>query len=285
MNVPPEVPMLTLASAPPPTESSAVRPDDDLIQRFRAGDVGAVGLFVARYRPLLEAYARKVRIPRADWPVCIAELLEDEVIRLSSPDVPIPLNIGAYLVRSAYHRYMRIVQTVSGRQRMHEVASEEYFGVHVVASAHSQGSLRLSAGPDAPADSMSIALRRLADELGASLTKEESVIMVWVSEGVPHRQIAKWLDISYDACTKRIWRLCGRLRGEAAKRLAHYSLTERTEIERFMRRAGDAAPAANRRPSGKGAATTRAGSAVPQTPHDVPRPREHARRPTLATGT
>ena len=259
------------AAAPTGTQMQS---EAALIVAMRSGDVQAVGRFVTRFRPILEAYARKAKIPEVDWPVCVAELLEDEALRLSSSDVEPPVNLAAYLIRAAYHRYMRIIRTTTSRERIHFSASEDHLGVRIVASAHSQDSLRVSAGPDAGTESMSVALKRLAAELGESLTSEESAIMVWVSESVPHGEIARWLGISHQACTKRIWRLCNRLRSLAATRVAQFSRPERLEVERFMRRAGEGEPASRRARSDALTAPTFRATHGP----------EPERRPRLASG-
>jgi hypothetical protein len=213
---------------------------------MRRGEPAAWGAFVVRFRPILQAYARKARIPAWEWPICITEVLDDEAIRFSSRDVEPPVNLAAYLIRAVHHRYLRVKRSASCRDRTHGAASDDYSGEWVVSSVCSEDSIRSSAGPDANAASISDALGRLASELRSGLTTEEESILVWVSEGVPHRQIAQWLGTSYDASTKRIWRLCRRLRMYAATRTAHYSPEERFEIDRFVRRANAAAPSESR---------------------------------------
>lgn len=208
-----------------------------LIEAMRRGDRVAWGSFAAHFRPLLEAYARKARIPRWEWPVCITEVLDDEALRLSRPDTELPVNLGAYLVRAVHHRYLRLKRSMACRDRNYDAASDEHAGEWVVRTACSEEALRLSAGPEAREVPLSGSLRRLASELRAGLTRQEETILIWVSEGVSHRQIAEWLGTSYDASTKRIWRLCRKLRMRAAERAAEYSVIERREVERFLRRA------------------------------------------------
>jgi len=60
---------------------------------------------------------------------------------------------------------------------------------------------------------------------------------------MPHRQIAEWLGVSYDAATKRIWRLKRRLQSLAAEHYARISgAHERRELERLFRRSGIGLP-------------------------------------------
>src|SRR5436309_389084 len=99
-------------------------PDSALIEHMRGGDYRACGEFVLRYRPILEAFARKAKIPPCDWPICVVEVLEDEVLRLSAPGVQAPVNVGAYLVRAVHHRYLRLKRAAMGRDRRYAAASE-----------------------------------------------------------------------------------------------------------------------------------------------------------------
>jgi DNA-directed RNA polymerase specialized sigma24 family protein len=207
-----------------------------LLDAMCRGDALAWATYDARFRPILEAYARRTKIPTGDWPTCVAEVLEDEGLRLSQPGVTRPVSLGAYLIAAVRHRYLRLKRSDLCRQRNQSAASEDCSGEWVVTSLCSEDALRRSAGVHA--DSItSNAIQRLSIDLRRALTAEEEAILVWVGERVPHSEIAKWLGISYDACTKRIWRLCRRLRSETTARRAHYSAAEQRELDRFMRRA------------------------------------------------
>ena len=210
--------------------------DDTLLKAMRSGDPIAWGIYETRFRPLLETYARRTKIPVWDWPVCVVEVLEDEGLRLSRRHAG-PVNLAAYLIAAVRHRFLRLKRAESCRVKNYDAASEDRSGEWVVSSLCSEDSLCTSSGPDDDARLMSAALHRLATELRAGLTTEEESILVWVSEQVPHAQIAEWLGVRYDACTKRIWRLCRRLRSETGVRRATYSRAEQDEIDRFLRRA------------------------------------------------
>lgn len=213
--------------------------DDTLLTAMRNGDAVAWGAYETRFLPLLETYAQRINIPLWDWPICVVEVLEDEGLRLSRSDER-PVNLAAYLISAVRHRFLRLKRAESCRVKNYDAASEDRSGEWVVSCLCSEDSLRTSNGPDEDARSMSVALRRLASDLRENLTPEEESILFWVSEGVPHARIAEWLGIGYDACTKRIWRLCRRLRSEASKRRATYSRAEQDEIDRFLRRASAA---------------------------------------------
>ena len=163
---------------------------------MRAGDPVAWGAYEARFKPLLETYARRTRIPVGDWPTCVSEVLEDEGIRLSRSDKR-PINLSAYLIAAVRHRFLRLKRTEARRAKNYDAAAEDRSGEWVVSTVCSEAALRDSVGPD-DADAMAAptALHRLAAELREGLTVEEESILVWLSEHVPHTQIAEWLGTS-----------------------------------------------------------------------------------------
>ena len=83
---------------------------------------------------------------------------------------------------------------------------------------------------------------QLAAALRAATTTDEQLLLTWVAERVPHRTIAAWLGVTYDAAAKRVWRLCRRLRAAAVRHVEALAADERREVERFLRRAGALPP-------------------------------------------
>jgi hypothetical protein len=220
--------------------------DAQLIAAMRTGSAAAWRMYEARFKPILETHARRSKIPHWDWPVCITEVLEDEGIRWSGGDAVLPANIAAYLIAAVRHRYMRLKRAQSCRERKYAAATDDCYGERVVSSLCSVDAIRSSRGPGSEVHASSDTLFRLVTELRAGLTGDEETILVWVSERVPHRQIATWLGTSHGACTKRIWRLCRRLRRETRARRGSYSGAERVEIDRLMRRAEEKGGAGTR---------------------------------------
>jgi DNA-directed RNA polymerase specialized sigma24 family protein len=210
--------------------------DAELIAAMQAGDRRAWSTFTARYRPILESYARSAKIPRWEWTTCVYDLLADEAIRLANDTAPPPANLPAYLTRAVRHRYLFVKRSASCRYRNYDAASENRAGESVVSSLCSQYALTASAGPGAATVPMSSSLQRLARELRSGLSREDAALLVWVGEGIPRRAIAEWLGVGYDACTKRIWRLCRRLRTQAIEHGTSYPAHDRVEVERFIRR-------------------------------------------------
>jgi hypothetical protein len=81
-------------------------------------------------------------------------------------------------------------------------------------------------------------LARLAAMFSRELTDDDMLLLTWRGAGVPHRQVAAWLGITYDAAAKRLARLSRRLREIARSSVQRFPPDERVEIERFLRRAG-----------------------------------------------
>jgi hypothetical protein len=217
--------------------STDARTDADLITAMRYNDATAWAAFDARFRPVLEAYARKANSPRCEWPVCISELLTDEALRLTERRTEVPRSLSAYLVRASRNRFLYTKRSMTCRDRNYVAASEHRLGEWVVPSTCSDHARRASEGPDVAPFEISNGLRRLADHLQALVTDEERAILGWVAEGVPRRTIATWLGASHEACAKRIWRLCHRLRLAAIEQTKRWPASERREIDRFFARA------------------------------------------------
>lgn len=236
--------------------------DAALVAALATGDVATWGEFDARFRPLLEAYARRVHIPAALWPQCVDEVLADEAMRLAD-GAPVPAHLGPYLVRASYHALLRARRAAARRERRYGAASLDApddapsFGgpggaERVVLALCSAAARRASHGPraadgapaawDAPddvgSDGASRVVAAAAAALAARLTDAERQLLVWVAEEVPRRQIAEWLGDGYEAVRKRVQRLARRLQGEARRYAASLPAAERHEFERFLRRAG-----------------------------------------------
>jgi DNA-binding CsgD family transcriptional regulator len=233
--------------------------DAALATALTTGDLVAWAEFDARFRPLLEAYARRVRIPAEWWPQCVDEVLEDEAMRLADGG-RVPDRMAAYLVRAAYHRFLKAKRAAVRRERRYGAGAPVGGEVErVVLSVCSAAARRASDGPRAAdgapsawddadavdASDASALLARAATTLAARLTDAERQLLVWVAEQVPRRQIAEWLGDGYEATRKRIQRLTRRLQADALRLAAELPPAERHEFERFLRRAARAAAAAS----------------------------------------
>lgn len=207
--------------------------DAAVVNAMRAGEELAWGEFADRFRPLLEHFAQRTGIPRWEWSACVTEVLEDEALRLASTQqLVLPASLGAYLVRAVRNRHLRLKRATARRDRHYASASD------AGNSLCSESTVRASEGLAGDETAGSSALARLAATLGDELSEDELLLLTWRSTGVPHRQAAEWLGISYDAAAKRVSRLATRLRAIARLRAEHFPLEERPELERFFRRVG-----------------------------------------------
>jgi DNA-directed RNA polymerase specialized sigma24 family protein len=208
---------------------------------MRSGDEMAWGEFVDRFQPLLEHFARRIGIPEWEWGACVTEVLDDEALRLTARTRALPATLGAYLVRAARNRYLRVKRAASRRHQHYTSASDPQRAEPVILSLCSENALRSSAGPAlGDAVTTSGALARLAAILRAELSEDDLLLLTWRSAGVPHRQIAAWLGITYDAAAKRVARLSQQLRAIAQLRAQSFPPAERAELARFFRRVGAA---------------------------------------------
>jgi DNA-directed RNA polymerase specialized sigma24 family protein len=226
--------------------------DAALIAAMRAGDDWAWAEFDARFRARLEQYARHVAASPARWDECISEVIEDAALKLATDAGAVPTNLTAYLIRALRNRAATLARAAARRHRRYVQASAVGEPEAVVRSLCSESALRASGGAaldaalgaalgeadDRTAEPTSRAHRRLGAALVAELSDEERLIIGWVAEAVPYRQIAAWLGAGYDATSKRIWRLCRRLKHLAPICASTFSATERAELERFLRRVG-----------------------------------------------
>jgi hypothetical protein len=207
---------------------------------MRAGDDRAFGEFLARFRPVLTAYAGG-RIPDELFPECIDEVLEDEALKLADPRAVVPTQLRAYLVGAVRKRHLALRRSSARRRRWYEEAAGGTLSTSdgreaVVRSVCSESSIAASRGPERAEPMEQTALEQLALAMEKELDAEARRILVWLGRAVPHRQIAAWLDKSYDATTKQIWRLCRRLERAAPTYAATLPPAAQRELDRFFRR-------------------------------------------------
>ena len=212
--------------------------DAALVEAMRDGNEMAWGEFVDRFRPLLERFAQRTRIPPSDWDTCIMDVLGDTALKLAARRLVLPTSLGTYLVRAVRNRHLELQRAAARRDHYYTSASDANTVEHVVMSLCSESTLRASAGSDSTDAVASSALVRLAAILRAELSEDEVLLLSWRSAGVPHRQVAQWLGISYEAAAKRATRLSQRLRAIAWLRAERFPPEERPELARFFRRVG-----------------------------------------------
>lgn len=239
-------------------ERLAALDDRSLVVAMASDDAYAWSEFFRRFRPMLTAYARRVRVTAGltDADVqnaLVDELLASEAVRLTGDNAPLIATLAPYLQRAARNRLYNLRRAAARRLKRYGEASDVApDGERVVGALCSEYLLRLAAGPttrvvrEAPALDATVLdaapVLHLAAALRAATTTDEQLMLAWVAHRVPHRTIAAWLGVSYDVATKRLWRLCRRLRAAAVRHAATLAEDERREVERFLRRAGALPP-------------------------------------------
>ena len=214
----------------------SVLSDHALVLEVRGGDPRAWDEFMVRFRAPLEEFMRRSRIPPAEWPVCVQEVIEDALVQLSDPKTRIPERISAYLIRTARNRYLvlkRRSQVSAKYAEMSETSGFEPVVRCLLSEATRRASGELN---DDDSQLATRALARIGIRLRDAMSVEEQELMTWVSNRIPHRLIAEWIGASYAATTKRIWRLERRLKEVAERHRAAAAPDERREIDRFLRR-------------------------------------------------
>lgn len=215
--------------------------DRALIDAMRDGDDWAFGEFLARFRPLMLAYAQ-YRIADVLIPECVDDVLEDAAIELADPRAAVPLQLRAYLVGAVRRRHLALHRSGTRRRRWYEEAARAAMctsdgGEAVIRSLCAESTVAASRGIGEVDVDGPTPIQRLALAMERELDDETRRILAWLGHSVPHRQIAVWLGKSYEATTKQIWRLCRRLERAAPAYAGAMSAADQREIERFFRRA------------------------------------------------
>ena len=222
--------------------------EQDLVARMRRDEPEAYREFFRYFRPLLIAEARRLRIQPALWQELADECLDDVAMRLRRYTTPIPRSLAPYLVRAL--RIHRLALRRDERRRADgDGDRSETDPAAPLTSALSQDALRASAGPDHEPTPASTALERLASMVEEGLSREEEVLLSWVSRYVPQSDVAQWLGISHGAARNRVMRLRARLKEVALQHVATFTGRERDELREFFRRT----VAATRDRTGRGA--------------------------------
>jgi DNA-directed RNA polymerase specialized sigma24 family protein len=221
--------------------------DRALLAGMRRDDAGAWAAYMARFRPRLYAIMLGANLytiagmPARD--ALVDEVLTDEALRLTRPGAPDVTNIGGWLVRAAQHKLVDVRRLAQRRERHYRAAASWFADTPwkgeraIVPALHSAHGLRASGALREDAEA-SPAVLGLAAAIVAVVSEKDRVLLGWLAEGVPHRTIAGWLGVSYEAATKRAWRLTRQLRASVAQFAAALPPEQRAEVARLLRRAG-----------------------------------------------
>jgi RNA polymerase sigma factor (sigma-70 family) len=212
--------------------------DEQLVAALRRGDTQVLTEFVHRFQRIVLGQARRYGIPISERRAWVLELLHDVAMGLMRPGTPMPRSVRAYLVRASHHRWVDGCRTLARRRLPAEPESsaERTLDEAVVLESHSEYSYRSSRGPDWEAVALSPVLERLASTLEEGLTLEERRLLSWVSQDVPHHEIARVIGISRSGVAQRVRRLRARLYEAAKQHVFDADPGERAELMRFLRR-------------------------------------------------
>ena len=227
-----------------PLGTCAMLGERELVEAMRRGESRAFQEFLRRFGPLLLEHARRIGIAAAEQEGYVVEVLSDAAIGFAAATARPPRSLAAYLVTALRHRVLNAERGRARRERLARSASSvDRDAERVVTPTCSEHAIRSSRGPDWDSPSAPIALERLAAALESQLDESERLVLVWISHGVPQREIARWLGISYTAAAQRIWRLRERLRRAALEHAEQVGAEEQRELDQFLRRAGARGPA------------------------------------------
>ena len=211
--------------------------DSALIDAMRDGVSEAWQEFLVRFRPLLMQYGLRTKMGRSDANDCVEHVLEDAAMRWAVDGAAPPKNIVAYLLRAASLHRRTLERDATRRERKHQLAIDEEQCDGAIVSASSEAAIRDSRGPaDRVEEFTQDALARLCNLVRQSLREDDSKILMQLADGLPHREIAAELGLSYEAGRKRIQRLCARVRDVVPIAVQRLSSADRVHVERLFRR-------------------------------------------------
>lgn len=211
--------------------------DSALIDAMREGACEAWQEFWLRFRPLLVEYGRRTKTDHSEANECVEQVLEDAAMRWAVEGNAPPEKLIAYLLRAlAFHR-RTLEREAQRRTRRHKHATEAGQLQGAILSSCSEAVVRDTNGPAADQeDATRDALARLCNLVRESLGEVDAKILTQLADGLPHREIAADLGLSYEAARKRIQRLCARVRDLVPLAAQRLSSTDRVHVERLLRR-------------------------------------------------
>jgi DNA-directed RNA polymerase specialized sigma24 family protein len=214
--------------------------DAALVAEMRSGEEAAFREFIVRFDAQLDRSARRLGLAGGDRRVAVAETLDDAALSLIVSGRPTPRSLRTYLVTSLRNR-VRNEHRNGARSRVREGRAVQDRNADTPLLC-SESSLRASGGPDYEPTEPSPAVTAFAKSLVGDLTADEHQLLGWVSNHVPYREIAAWLDVGYAVVGKRVERLRARLFARADTHLATVGSTDREHLRALLARGAAASP-------------------------------------------
>lgn len=166
--------------------------DDRLVAAMRTDEGGSFEEFFGRFAPLLRQEASCLRIQPALREEAVIECLEETAMSLTKDGATMPGSLAGYLVVSLRRKHLNRLRGERRREKHEQEAAQ----------------LTQASEPATGDDRSREFGARLLDHLGA----EERLLVTWMGEQVPLREVAQWLGISHAAARQRVARLRAKLR-------------------------------------------------------------------------
>jgi RNA polymerase sigma factor (sigma-70 family) len=237
--------------------------DAELVAAVRKGSFEALREFYARFEPLLARYAARAGVTSDSWEENAHDVLCGVVLSLieangRAREKESVRDIHAYIQRACRNHFLDAKRSAARREQreLRATSSADATGERMALASCSESSVRASSGEATESVEPSPAIARLAAILDAELSPDERQMLTWVSNAVPMREIAKWLDIGYSAAKVRLSRTRSRLRERALRHVNECTGSEREELIELLRRSGGIGRTPRERPA-RGTAASR----------------------------
>lgn len=207
------------------------------------GDPEAIRQLFVRMTPYLCVVARSHGVQYAERNEMVTSVIDD-VVRTAIVRHKVPRNWRTYLSVAVRNRARNAARDRKRRERCHETAAGEIGGEGTVLSAHSEFGFDRAADPlgeRAPARA-SHAIARFGGWCSKALRPQDCLVLEAVGGG--HALVAREMGIDQGTLRVRLYRLRARIMASVSLYLSSLEPLERTEVERFLRRAGLVKPTA-----------------------------------------
>jgi RNA polymerase sigma factor (sigma-70 family) len=209
-----------------------------LVAAIKRGESAAIRELFILYAPLLRDQARLMSIDGGDRDAFVTTLLDDVVLHFIETQIS-PRDLTRYLVASTRNRARNFHRDVMRRDVSLGRAYSELGEARqlIVAESQSEDGMR-SAAPLVDEAPLRAAIRKLAEKSAAVLGEDELRLMLAVGRHMPLREFAEQNGMSYGNARVRLHRLRARFAKLAIQYVELLEPLERSEVERFFRRAG-----------------------------------------------
>lgn len=228
--------------------------DAAVLAGMRRGWEAAYAEFCDRFLALLVEIARKNEVQPAERVRLATEFLDEAAFRLGTTVTTIPNTMASYLAAGFYHHLALAARREGRKQRRHDALLEPFGSTSELAVAElcSEYTIQSTHGADdaeAPeANDLVQTLRRgLVARLYARARPEDQRLLGYLREGMPPREIAPMLGITYGALRVRIMRLRARMRSLTTEYLNELGVEHGRLLARSL-----GAPGRSRRGEGDG---------------------------------